>query len=989
MADFNVRIVANLIDNVTKTANNIRESLRGIKSESEKLSSDVNRNLEKTSKGFRNLDLAAAGVAAAISSAVVASVHAAARFQREFGKIANALDLPIERTSKLRREWENLVSSVAGSRPEKFERITGAISDAITIGAKNRKSVKELSELLLDMGELGSPSNARKWGQIANLFGQNLDTDQGRRWLKELVASANLLGKRGNVDKESLLGFMSSRGAWLKGLGFNVREIAALGALMQSDFGQSGGRGIQYLVSSMERLRQSVYAGGKKGSMLARSLGYASVAEMNEELALSTGGFETMIRLITRLNQLGPGHREAFLAQLGVQAGAIRELLNPETAKKLLEYYKIALDPNAVAELERDFIRQHDNLYSQFDILLNKIQTKLGSGIIGRTLENSLKNIVIGLQEFVDDVDAWAKRFESSFETIGNWLDWLAKKLDSFHQSTQNAGRSIREFFSNKWFNKDWWFSQPPDSGSNVRPQSFRGGGANNLLHRAYWNRRGGGFGGGIGTGGGGLMNAVMRGGGFGGGAITPASFGGGFGSFGSSVGGGSVGGGTFGGGGGVLGGGSSGGGSSGGGSSGVLTPPDGAFSNANAATGLSGMAGRLMQASREQNMRRPGYYKGLLDVEGVKYRYGTGPAGAGSIPFGSYNINGLRTWSNNPRFVRNSFEVQDMFDPKAGRMRRGILIHSARTLDKLYSAGCIAVDPSQWPKFKAHLLDMMKRTPGGLKLHVNPDGSAHIIPRNMKPGDPLSTAATQGGMQVQPAAMSMAGAPDFRGTRGPASIRHNNPGAMWPGAISAMYGAKGGSVLRDGQNNRIATFDNAVQGGAALFGLLSSSGYQGKNLHQAIRKWSGGNNVASYMKMLGRYGFSGNEMLTDELFKSPRFIQLAKAMAHHEAGRPYPMSDQHWNSAYNVFQQKKYGTIAQRSSMAQQRQQATMTQGGQNVNQSAQTNVNAPISVRMNVNRPANIDAISDQIGAQFSEKVKRALNNALNDGVPGYAQR
>jgi hypothetical protein len=144
------------------------------------------------------------------------------------------------------------------------------------------------------------------------------------------------------------------------------------------------------------------------------------------------------------------------------------------------------------------------------------------------------------------------------------------------------------------------------------------------------------------------------------------------------------------------------------------------------------------VKVSNQQQVTRPDYVKGKLTVEDKVYDYGTGAPGAynrdmhrGSIPYGSFQIESGLHSSNNPRFNNNSFGVKNMYDPKWGTDRQGILLHSARDLDKLYSAGCLAVRKDQWPAFKAHMLDMMKRNGGKLTLNVNPDGSASIVPSN------------------------------------------------------------------------------------------------------------------------------------------------------------------------------------------------------------------------------------------------------------------
>ena len=77
-----------------------------------------------------------------------------------------------------------------------------------------------------------------------------------------------------------------------------------------------------------------------------------------------------------------------------------------------------------------------------------------------------------------------------------------------------------------------------------------------------------------------------------------------------------------------------------------------------------------------------------------------------------------------------------------------------------------------------------------------------------------------------------------------PASIRYNNPGAMWGGnAISRKWGETGNVALNDGlgQGNHAAIFPDKVHGAAAQFDLWRNK-YTGLSLGAAIKKWSGGN---------------------------------------------------------------------------------------------------------------------------------------------------
>ena len=83
-----------------------------------------------------------------------------------------------------------------------------------------------------------------------------------------------------------------------------------------------------------------------------------------------------------------------------------------------------------------------------------------------------------------------------------------------------------------------------------------------------------------------------------------------------------------------------------------------------------------------------------------------------------------------------------------------------------------------------------------------------------------------------------------------PASIRTNNPGAMYPGPAATKFGSTRYEVLtsKDG-THQIAIFDSPVLGGAAMFFLLASKTYTGRTIEQAIAKWCGG----FYVSKIGR----------------------------------------------------------------------------------------------------------------------------------------
>ena len=99
---------------------------------------------------------------------------------------------------------------------------------------------------------------------------------------------------------------------------------------------------------------------------------------------------------------------------------------------------------------------------------------------------------------------------------------------------------------------------------------------------------------------------------------------------------------------------------------------------------------------------------------------------------------------------------------------------------------------------------------------------------------------------------------------------------------------------------DHIALFNSPEEGAAAQFDLLATlKNYLGKRLEDAIRTWSGDtggeSNVQSYVKSLG---LDPNTVISREFLQGPQRIGLAKAMAHFEAGKDFPLSDEEWKKA-------------------------------------------------------------------------------------------
>lgn len=131
-----------------------------------------------------------------------------------------------------------------------------------------------------------------------------------------------------------------------------------------------------------------------------------------------------------------------------------------------------------------------------------------------------------------------------------------------------------------------------------------------------------------------------------------------------------------------------------------------------------------------------------------------------------------------------------------------------------------------------------------------------------------------------------------------PASIRNNNPGAQYPGPSSRKFGAIKTNTI--GGGHLIAQFPDKVSGAAALFDLLIRL-YVGLTLRAAITKWSGGNSAPEYVAAVSKAtGLKSADKLSRAvLADQQKMIAFGKAMAKHEAGQEYPMTDAQWFEAY------------------------------------------------------------------------------------------
>lgn len=198
----------------------------------------------------------------------------------------------------------------------------------------------------------------------------------------------------------------------------------------------------------------------------------------------------------------------------------------------------------------------------------------------------------------------------------------------------------------------------------------------------------------------------------------------------------------------------------------------------------------------------------------------------------------------------------------------------------------------------------------------LDPSTTQSIAPQPGAASSPAPAAAPQAGPQ-QPAAQFVAPfkpGPEMFDRRVPASIRTNNPGAMWFAPWQKKYGASGGQALADGtgQNNNIAMFPSKEAGAAAQFELLQRR-YSKYSLLDAVRKWSGGNAGVAYASRIAQAtGSSLNTPVSQIIADPAKAIAFASAAAGVEAGRrKYPMTREQWATAYQLFRSGGSGNVA------------------------------------------------------------------------------
>ena len=141
-----------------------------------------------------------------------------------------------------------------------------------------------------------------------------------------------------------------------------------------------------------------------------------------------------------------------------------------------------------------------------------------------------------------------------------------------------------------------------------------------------------------------------------------------------------------------------------------------------------------------------------------------------------------------------------------------------------------------------------------------------------------------------------------------PASVRHNNPGAMYPASWMKDFGMMGHDII--GGGHPIAHFPTAVHGAAANLNLMDRK-YAGKDLGAFIRMWSGNNSSQAYRDHVAKQvGIPNNAVITREMIRDPEVgWKILKAQSEWEKGSKGPkmiLTDDQWRAAHRMFLEKR-----------------------------------------------------------------------------------
>lgn len=154
---------------------------------------------------------------------------------------------------------------------------------------------------------------------------------------------------------------------------------------------------------------------------------------------------------------------------------------------------------------------------------------------------------------------------------------------------------------------------------------------------------------------------------------------------------------------------------------------------------------------SEQAQIERKAVVQGSLMFEGGGvYHFGSGrpdDPNFPSTPLGSSEVGAL-----NPHHVPGGvgYEMPALqgWDPKVGRNRSGMVIHSSGhdDLEQLYSHGCISIPKSEFGAFEAEMEAFKKAHGGKAYINVMPDGRVTVTaaPAYDKGGNPIAPVTTE-----------------------------------------------------------------------------------------------------------------------------------------------------------------------------------------------------------------------------------------------------
>lgn len=294
----------------------------------------------------------------------------------------------------------------------------------------------------------------------------------------------------------------------------------------------------------------------------------------------------------------------------------------------------------------------------------------------------------------------------------------------------------------------------------------------------------------------------------------------------------------------------------------------------------------------------RPQYQSGIGTIGGTQFHWGSGTPGKyWSIPYGDYPVTPdapVGAWAQGVGAVPIANNV--IPDPVLHRDRIGIMLHpgSSAGLDHLYTQGCFAVPPEEWPAVKAKILEETKKGP--LYLHVQPGGMASFTNTKTLEQASLPTVGTAINAANAPVAGALAkpaysfalpeNAPMGMGNNNPLNIKY------YKGAEKDYPGLIGPSSNTD-QGDPQMKFDSPEAGWAAAYKLLQRKYGGGKITPNMIIAgeggWTPGNKQAAANVAKAAGIGPDDDINFNDPAKAQAFMRALVTQEQGAAGKAYP----------------------------------------------------------------------------------------------------